>query len=90
MGKDNPHWKFFLHDTVPNDVTKHHLTVMLISFPLPEWWAKVWERLGQLPSKTILVLPKNISAPDHPGRFVRDIVIGKSTDLKVWEDDYLE
>ena len=51
---------------------------------------KLWERIYELPGPGIILLPANISSPDHPGRKVRDVIPGKKLDYDIWEDEYLE
>ena len=87
---NNRHWKFFLHDKLPNDVTKHFPTVMFVSHPLQECWIQAWGKINELHSETVFVMDKSLHAPDHPGRFVRDVIMGATLDFEIWKDEYLE
>ncbi|BBM87124.1 ATP-dependent DNA helicase RecQ [Candidatus Uabimicrobium amorphum] len=82
---------FFLHQDVPCDITKNQPTVFVLDQSPTTWWPKTWEIIqDSLPTTTILIIPINTQAPDHPNRYVYDVLPCPSIQLQSWEEEYLE
>lgn len=89
--RQNPHWRVFLRDSVPypSDIASKQATGIFVLSKFID--NRLWELLQAPPSKTVAVLSEDAHPPDHPKRWIKDILVSPSKmNIHQWYEEYVE
>jgi ATP-dependent DNA helicase RecQ len=88
----------FLHERLPQDVTKAQPTAVFVPFLLGSIWRAVWRTVGPSEGQVlrrqesvapmVIVLPASAHDPERPDRLAHQILRGATITLEAWEQEF--
>jgi superfamily II DNA or RNA helicase len=88
---EGSHRIVFWHARPPSraDVTFLQTQALVVIRPESVWWPDTWSALEDPYATSVIIAPDNLKSPNHPGRLIRDVIVGRAMDLQTWENEFV-